>query len=113
MAIARFLVCMVAMMSGAVLAAPFIVSDPLDPRATHCGWQFNSDARVDAPVALSGTDKICKVDLAGRAVGSYTVTATAVAIDPSWGRLESASSAPFVFAVPSVAGAPSNLRLVP
>ena len=96
-----------------VSAAPFIVSDPLDSRATHCGWKFNAEARVDVLVALSGTDKICKVDLAGRAVGSYTVTVTAVAVDHAWGRLESAPSAPFAFAVPSAAGAPGNLRLVP
>ena len=94
-------------------AAPFIVSDPVDSRATHCGWQFNAEARVDVPVALSGADKFCKADLAGRAVGTYAVTATAVAIDPIWGRLESEPSAPFDFARPSLPGVPGGLMLAP
>jgi hypothetical protein len=94
-------------------AAPFIVSDPIDPKATHCGWKFNAEARVDVPVALSGTDKICKVDLAGRAPGSYTINATAVAVDPLWGRMESAPSANFTQAVPGQLGSPSGLVIVP
>ena len=94
-------------------AAPFIVSDPLDPRATHCGWKFNAEARTDVPAALSGTNKICKVDLAGRAPGSYTINATAVAVDPVWGRMESAPSANFTQAVPGTPGAPSGLVIVP
>ena len=94
-------------------AAPFIVSDPLDSRATHCGWKFNSEARVDVPVALSGTNKICKVDLSARAPGSYTINATAVAVDPLWGRMESAPSVNFTQAVPGQPGSPSGLVIVP
>jgi hypothetical protein len=94
-------------------AAPFIVSDPLDTRTTHCGWQFNAEARVDVPVALSGADKICKVDLAGRAIGTYTITATAVAVDPVWGRMESAPSENFTLTVPGQPASPSGLRIVP
>jgi hypothetical protein len=96
-----------------VSTAPFIVSDPIDPRATHCGWKFNSEARTDVPVALSETDKICKVDLAGRAVGTYTITATAVAVDPVWGRMESAPSANFTLSVPGKPTSPPGLRIVP
>ena len=94
-------------------AAPFIVSDPVDSRATHCGWKSNADARVDVPVALSGTDKICKLDLAGKAVGTYTITANAVANDPVWGRMESVPSANFMLLVPGQAAPPSGLRIVP
>ncbi len=102
-----------ALCATSVAAAPFIVSDPLDTRATHCGWKFNTDARVDVPVALSGTDKICKVDLAGKTVGTYTITATAVAVDPVWGRMESAPSANFTLSVPGPLAIPPGLRIVP
>jgi hypothetical protein len=109
----KLLLAVFLMLAANVSAAPFIVSDPLDPRATHCGWKFNAEARVDVPVALSGTDKICKVDLAGRAPGSYTINATAVAVDPLWGRMESAPSANFTQAVPGQLGSPSGLVIVP
>jgi hypothetical protein len=95
------------------IAAPFIVSDPLDPRATHCGWKMDAGTRTDVAAAMSGTDKICKLDLAGLAAGSHTVSATAVAVDPIWGRLESAASANFTFAVPTMPTVPSGLKLAP
>lgn len=99
--------------AGTVYAAPFVVSGPLDARATHCGWALDSGERSDSPVAASGADKICKLDLAGLAAGPHTITATAVAVDTIWGRLESAASAPFAFDVPTTPSAPSGLRLVP
>ena len=95
------------------IAAPFIVSDPLDARATHCGWKMDAGTRTDVAVAMSGTDKICKLDLAGLAAGSHTVSATAVANDPVWGRVESPASANFTFAVPSLLAAPPGLKLAP
>ena len=99
------------LVSPASLAAPFVVSAPLDPAATHCGWSMDAGTRTDAPVALSGTNKICKLDLANLAVGSHTVTATAVALDAAWGRRESGPSALFTFAVPPILAAPTGLVL--
>ena len=94
-------------------AAPFIISDPVDARATHCGWKMDAGVRTDVAVVLSGTDKICKLDLAGLATGSHTVSATAVAIDPVWGRQESPASANFPFVVPTTPVTPPGLRLAP
>lgn len=99
--------------AGTTLAAPFVVSDPLDSRATHCGFAVDGGARADVPVALSGANKICKVDLSALAVGTHVLNATAVAVDATWGRLESPPSANFTFAVPSVPSAPGGLRLIP
>jgi len=79
--------------AGTLHAAPFVVSDPIDQRATHCGWQMDGGQRTDALVAASGADKICKLDLASLAGGSHTVNAPAVAVDAIWGRLESPPSA--------------------
>jgi len=93
-------------------AAPFIVSDPLDPRATHCGWQINGGERVNIPVALDGADKICKINMAGRSAGTYIVTATAVDTDPTWGQ-ESEPSDPFTLHVPGPLPSPSGLQVVP
>lgn len=99
------------LVSPAVLAAPFVVSDPLDPAATHCGWSMDAGTRADAPVAMSGTNKICKLDLAHLSGGSHTVSATAVALDAVWGRRESVPSALFTFAVPTIPAAPVGLGL--
>jgi hypothetical protein len=99
--------------SAAAQAAPFVVSDPLDTRATHCGWKLDAGVRTDVVVYLSGTDKICRLDLAGLPAGSHTVSATAVAIDPIWGRMESVPSANFTFVVPGSLSAPVGLGLRP
>jgi hypothetical protein len=98
-------------LSMAAQATPFVVSDPLDSRATHCGWKLDAGVRTDAVVYLSGADKICRLDLAGLTAGSHTVSATAVAIDPTWGRMESAPSANFTFAAPGSLSAPVGLGL--
>jgi hypothetical protein len=95
------------------LAAPFVVSDPVDPEATHCGFKMDSAARTDVAVAMSGTAKICKLDLAGLGSGSHTVNATTVDIDPVYGRRESVPSANFTFVVPTAPPAPSGLKLQP
>jgi hypothetical protein len=94
-------------------AAPFVVSGPLETRATHCGFAMDGGARSDIVVATSGTDKICKMDLAGLATGSHVVNATAVANDAVYGRLESPPSANFTFAVPTIPVVPSGLKLTP
>lgn len=95
------------------VAGPFVVSDPLDDRATHCGWVKDGAPRIDVPVVVTPAGKICKWDLAGLAAGAHTVNATAVAIDPNWGRLESAPSAPFGFSVPTAPKIPAGMALTP
>lgn len=102
-----------ALFAAQATAAPFIVSDPLDPRATHCGWVIDSGTKQDVLVGTAAADKVCKYDLSAVAVGTHTVTATAVAIDPVWGRMESASSVPFSFTRPAPSGVPTGFRLVP
>lgn len=110
----RLLLVLIGLMGfTSVVAAPFIVSDALDPRATHCGWKMDAGTRTDVAVTLSGADKICKLDLAGLATGPHTVSATAVAVDPIWGRVESPASANFTFAVPTTPTVPSGLKLAP
>jgi hypothetical protein len=107
---------LLALASSAALSAPFIVSDPLDSRATHCGFQVDDAARKDVPVATTGTtntSKICRYDAASLTDGPHTITATAVAIDPTWGRLESAPSAPFALTKPASPGVPTGFKLVP
>jgi hypothetical protein len=99
------------LLSFNAVAAPFIISDPLDSAVTHCGWKTDSGIRIDVPVALSGTDKICKLDLSNLVAGSHTLSATAVAIDPIFGRRESVPTANFLLVVPSVPALPSGLRL--
>jgi hypothetical protein len=104
---------LLALASSAALSAPYVVSGPLDPRATHCGWKLDAGARTDVVVHTVADNKVCRLDLAGLPVGSHTVSATAVAIDPIWGRMESVPSANFTFAVPGLPSAPIGLGLKP
>jgi hypothetical protein len=96
-----------------VSAAPFVVSDPLDPRATSCGVLLDAAAKVTIPVTTQGTDKICKYDISGVSVGAHTIRMTTIANDPVWGSQESVPSAPLSFARPSGVSAPAGLELQP
>lgn len=109
----RRLLVLLVLASPAVLASPFIVSDPVDPAVTHCGFKLDAAARADVPIAMSGPSKICRLDIAGVAVGSHTVNATAVAIDTVWGRRESPASTNFTFSVPTIPTVPAGLGLQP
>jgi hypothetical protein len=93
-------------------AAPFLVSDTLDVRVTHCDFQFNGGERIRLPVVVSGSDTICKADLAGLAIGSHDINAMAMAISPTTGNVigKSDPSANFTWLVPV---APSGWRIVP
>lgn len=93
-----------------------VQSDSLDPRATHCGWVWDGGTKTDVPVLVLGTNKVCNYVIDSIAVGSHTVTATAVAIDPAqpaaWQRIESPPSAPFTFVRPAVPSVPSGFAMV-
>lgn len=94
-------------------AAPFVKSDPLDPRATHCGWTVDATPKVDLPVLATPTGNICNYDLASISVGAHTIKATAVVLDPVWGRLESADSIPLSLSKPGIPLVPAGLGLKP
>jgi hypothetical protein len=94
-------------------AAPFVVSDPLDPRATHCGVLLDAAAKVTIPVTAATGGNICKFDVGGIANGSHTIRMTAIAIDPIWGSQESAESSPLSFVKPAPPATPGLLRLQP
>jgi hypothetical protein len=113
MARSLVLIALAAFASQAALASPFIVSDPVDPTVTHCGFKLDAGSRADVPIAMSGPSKICRLDIAGVAVGSHIVNATAVAIDTVWGRRESPASPNFTFSVPTIPTAPAGLGLQP
>lgn len=106
---------LLALVSAASQAAPFLVSDPsADTRPTHCGLYLDGAARKLAPVVSDATGKWCKFDLVGTATGSHTALASFVIVDPIWGETEGVKSAPFVFAGPSASPpVPANIKLKP
>lgn len=95
-------------------AAPFVITDPVDPATTQCGVFLDAAAKQVIPVTVSGTSKICKYDLATLASGSHTVQMTAITVnDPVWGSRESAKSTPLAFTKPDVPAPPASLGLSP
>jgi len=111
----RLLLFALCMFSAPLLANPFVVSDPVDARATHCGVFMDTASKLVIAVTAQGTDKICKHDLAGIGAGSHTVRMTAMVVgDPVWGDQESPQSVPFTFVKPtSPTVAPAGIRLAP
>ena len=99
--------------SATALSAPFVVSDPVDPAATHCGVFMDSQPKATVTVTPDTGGNICKFDLAGIASGSHTVQMTAIINDPLWGVQESPKSSPLTFARPGVPATPAGPRLTP
>ena len=98
-----------------VLSAPFIVSDPVDPRGTQCKLWVSGGVVATVPVFDQGDGtKICKFDLAQVAPGTYTVTISLVGDDSVLGTVESAQSLPLIFTLPlpAVPVAPVGLKVV-
>jgi len=111
----RLLLVTILLLAAPALAGPFVVSDPVDQRCTHCGVFMDAASKLVIAVTAQGVEKICKHDLAGISTGSHTVRMTCIVNDPVWGDQESAQSLPLTFVKPiSVApGVPASIRLVP
>lgn len=109
----KFLILVVGLVISTNVFAVRVISDAVDSRTTHCGWKMDSGTRIDIPVVVNGTDKICSLDLTGITAGSHITSATAIMIDPVWGRLESPPSTNFTFVVPTIPTVPSGLKLIP
>jgi len=100
----------------ALLALPAyavnVVGDLLDQTTTHCTFRLDGGAwTADLPVV--GTPKRCEWNVDGVSVGAHNVTARAVKIDPTWGRLESVDAVRLAFSRPATPVAPSGLTLTP
>jgi hypothetical protein len=109
----RLLLVALLAFSAPAFGAPFVVTDPVDPLTTHCGVFLDTNAKVTVPVAVEGTAKICKFDLATIPNGSHVVKMTAIGNDPIWGALESPQSLPLAFVRPAAPAIPAGVRLAP
>ena len=101
--------------SVSAFAAPFVVSDPVDPRGTQCKLWVSGGVVAIVPVFDQGDGtKICKFDLVNAAPGTYTVTASLIGVDSVLGTVESAQSLPLIFTLPlpAVPVAPVGLKVV-
>jgi len=56
----KILLLVLTLLSPVALAAPFAVSDPLDPAATHCGFVLDGAPKVVLPVVAEAGGNICK-----------------------------------------------------
>jgi hypothetical protein len=95
--------------SGAVLAAPFVISDPVAVGVTHCGRYEAGTFKADVPIVAGG----CKFDIGTQPSGTVVYTATAVVNDPLWGRQESVQSLPLSVVRSGVPPTPAALRASP
>lgn len=119
----RILAAFAAFLPFAAGAAPFVACD-LAPQATHSAIQFCTTINAgscttwgawgaDTPAVVVGANKECRHDVSTSSVGANIVRVKAVAIDPSWGRQESAPSDPFAYSRPMSPVSPAGTRLIP
>ena len=111
----RILIAVLVCLNFGANAAPFVTSDPTTQTVTHCGALIDSAAKVDSVVDIvTPTSFRCKIDIGTVSVGTHTIKATFVNIDPVWGRSESVNSLPLDFVRPgnTVTSPPSGLGIV-
>jgi hypothetical protein len=92
-----------------VFAAPFLITDAIDPNADQCVYQVGSGAPQVFPPVTENGQRLCKIDLASAPSGPSSIT---VRVRNSLWGVESAA-APFAFTKPTSLAAPANTRLVP
>jgi hypothetical protein len=91
-----------------------VVSDPVDPGVTHCGFFLDGGVKLTVPVNVVGTVKNCELTLSDTlSNGAHTVTATAIIVDPVFGSRESPQSLPLSFVKPAAPATPAGVRLAP
>jgi hypothetical protein len=98
------------LVSPSVLAAPFLITDPVDANADRCVYTVKGGTPQEFPVTVDPTlGRICKVDLASAPTGTNDIT---LAVKSSvWGT--ASANVPFAFTRPATVTAPANTRIVP
>jgi hypothetical protein len=92
---------------------PYFVVDVV-PGTTHCGFFLDGALAASAVNPVDAGGMTCRFDLSGVAPGDHTIQADARSVDPVWGPIVSAKSAPYQFTKPASGGAPpSGPRIVP
>jgi hypothetical protein len=98
------------------MASPFLVCDPYPVGAlqpTEFRIIYGTATVTSAAQTMADGSRRLNWDLGVLVPGTYNVTVTAVAVDPTWGTVES-TPAPFTFTKPAQAAItpPANLRLL-
>lgn len=110
----KILLALCLLISTIATAAPFVVSNPVDPATTHCGVTLNATPKITVPVTVTGTVKTCQYDLANLASGSHSITMTAIVEKTATNTgAESAQSLPLAFSKPAAPAVPGGLALSP
>lgn len=105
-----------ALIAGAALAGPSVVSDPTSvAQVTHCAWYLDATPRKLEVAPKDGTGKpYCQLDVSTVSNGNHTIQAAFVIQDPVWGEQEGPKSVPLAFVRPAApASGPSGIKLVP
>jgi hypothetical protein len=72
-----------------------VITDPVVPGVTQCGFYVDSATRVTLPVVPTADGNICMMNIDGIGAGMHTVVVTAISVDdPVWGSQESLPSSP-------------------
>jgi hypothetical protein len=98
----RRVIALLAWMLVSTAEASYVVTDPITPGATQCGFYVDASPRVTVPVTPVYSGNICMLDISALGAGTHTITATAISVnDPFWGSQESPPSLPLVLTTSS------------
>jgi hypothetical protein len=98
-------------------AAPFLICDvypagPSQPTEFETFLDGSTTPIISPAQPVTGGVRLYQ-DVASVSVGSHTVTVKAVRVDPTYGRLTSASSAPFSWVKPATPAVATGIGLAP
>lgn len=96
------------------MATPFVTSDPTAQKVTHCGILLDTGAKIEVPVVtVTPTTAKCSYDVGSVSIGTHTIKATFINVDPLWGKTESVYSLPLNFERPNsaISNAPTGLDI--
>jgi hypothetical protein len=93
----KYAILLMAWMAPLPGEARSVITDPVAPGVTQCGFYVDSAAKVVLPVVPSSGGSICIMDIDGIDMGMHTIVVTAISVDdPFWGSQESSPSLPLV-----------------
>ncbi len=107
------LLLVVLCLPGALLASPFVVSDPYPATGTQptdFSIIIDGGAEIISPAEVVTGGVRLHYDIANVSAGVHNISIKALKVDPVWGRLES-TTVPFAFTKPVAPNAVVNIKL--
>jgi len=92
---AKYAILLLALMAPLTGETRSVITDPVVPGVTQCGFYVDSATKITLPVVPTADGNICMMNIDGIDTGTHIIVVTAISVDdPLWGSQESSPSSP-------------------